>query len=296
MTLADLAAIVAGVALVLAIPTPVLAWPSYLPAPAPPGYFLVVGSRRLVPEIGLVFALVVLFRRGRYGVPVRPAEWLALGLAALCLVVEVPPLDAAVNACYAAARSTALDFGVARWLLAAPAAVGFVLVAAGLALLGRRARTGSRVASALTVAGIVSALFLWYWGPCEVARLQLPWLLVPSPSADPRTWGWRGPIVFSLREVVANLPMGLTWGVPAAVSVRSWWNNRRRGRTQAWVWTEPAAFASAAVAFVLYALFGPRWPGDFVPWVSMVLSVGLASWWIAGRLGAGRERAPRCWC
>ena len=291
MTLADLGVIVAGAALVLLIPAPGLEWPSYLPPP-PPGYFLVVGTRRLVPAIGLALALVVLFRRGRYGGLVRPAEWLALGLAALCLLENVPNLDAAVNAYYAAARSTALDFGVARWLLSAPAAVGFVLVAGGLALLLRRARSGSRVASASTVAGIVGALFLWYWGPCEVARLQLPWLLVPSPNGDPRSWGWRGPVVFSLREVVANVPMGLTWGLPAAVAVRTWLNNRRRGRTQAWLWTEPAAFATAAVAFVLYAMFGPRWPGDLVPWVSMVVSVGLASWWIAGRLGAGREAAP----
>ena len=291
MTLADLGVIVAGAALVLLIPAPGLEWPSYLPPP-PPGYFVVVGSRRLVPAIGLALALVVLFRRLRYGGLVRPAEWLALGLAALCLLDNVPNLDAAVNAYYAAARSTALDFGVARWLLSAPAAVGFVLVAGGLALLLRWARSGSRVASALTVAGIVGALFLWYWGPCEVARLQLPWLLVPSPNGDPRSWGWRGPVVFSLREVVANVPMGLTWGLPATVAVRTWWNNRRRGRTQAWVWTEPAAFATAAVAFVLYAMFGPRWPGDLVPWVSMVVSVGLASWWIAGRLGAGREAAP----
>jgi hypothetical protein len=292
MTLADLGVIVVGAALVLAIPAPGLGWPSYL-APPPPGYFVVVGSRRLVPEIGLVLALVVCFRRGRYGGMVRPAEWLALGLAALCLLENVPNLDAAVNAYYAAARSTALDFGVARWLLSAPAAVGFGLVAGGLALLLRRARSGSRVASALTVAGIVSAAFLWYWGPCEVVRLELPWLLVPSPNGDPRSWGWRGAVVFALREVVANGPMGLTWGLPAAVAVRTWSTNRRRGRTRAWVWTEPAAFATAAVAFGLYAMFGPRWPGDLVPWVSMVVSVGLASWWIAGCLGAGPESAPR---
>jgi hypothetical protein len=292
MTLADAAVIVAGAALVLAIPAPGLDWPSYLPPPAP-GYFVVVGSHRLVRAIGLVLALVVLFRRGRYGGLVRPAEWLALGLAALCLLEKVPNLDTAVNAYYAAARSTVLDFGVARWLLSAPAAVGVVLVAGGLAMLRRRARGGSRFASALMVAGIVGVLFLWYWGPCEVARLQLPWLLVPSPNADPRTWGWRGPVVFSLREAVANFPMGLTWGLPAAVAVRSWWNNRRRGCPQAWVWTEPAAFAAAAVAFVLYAMFSPRWPDDLVPWVSMVLTVGLASWWIGGRLGAGREGASR---
>src|SRR5262249_21768754 len=111
-------------------------------------------------------------------------------------------------------------------------------------------------------------------------------------NGDPNSWGWRGAVVFALREFVANVPMGLTWGIPVAVAVRAWWSDRRRGRTRAWAWTEPAAFATATAAFVLYAVLSPRWPGDFVPWVSMVVIVALVSWWIAGRLGAEREAAP----
>jgi hypothetical protein len=109
-----------------------------------------------------------------------------LGLASLGLLDVVPNLDEAVNAYYAAVGSTALDFGVARWLLSAPAAAGVVLVIAGLVLLRRRAREGSRFASALTVVGIVGGMCLWFWGPCEVARLELPWLLVPGPQGDRR--------------------------------------------------------------------------------------------------------------
>jgi hypothetical protein len=88
--------------------------------------------------------------------------------------------------------------------------------------------------------------------------------------------------VFALREVVAHGPIGLTWGLPAAAAVRAWRDDRRRGRSPTWVWTEPAAFADAAVAFLLYTMFGPPGPAVLFPWVSLLVSVGLASWWITG--------------
>jgi hypothetical protein len=249
-----------------------------------------MGGLRLTVGFGLVLALVVLCRRGRYGGPVRPAEWLALGLASLGLLDVVPNLDEAVNAYYAAVGSTALDFGVARWLLSAPAAVGVVLVVAGLVLLRRRTRDGSRIASALTVVGIVGGMFLWFWGPCEVARLQLPWLLVPGPQGDPSSWGWRAPVVFAVRYMVANGPTALTWGLAAAATVRAW-RADRRGRVRVRVWTELAAFADAVVVALLLTVGGPQRP-DLIWWVSWVVSVGLISWWITGRLGVGRNPAP----
>jgi hypothetical protein len=292
MTLADLGAIVAGVALAMTIPSRAWGWPFYL-APPPFLFFVEIGGLRLIVGFGLVLALVVLFRRGRYGGPVRPAEWLALAFASLGLLDVVPNLDGAVNAYYAAVGSTALDFGVARWLLSAPAAAGVVLIVAGLVLLRRGARDGSRVASALTVVGIVGGLFLWFWGPCEVARLELPWLLLPSPHGDPSSWGWRGSLVLALRDVVANGPMSLTWGLPAAATVRAWRDERRRGRAQAWVWTEPAACADAVVAaLLLLPGVSAQGPIDLIRLVSWVVSVGLVSWWITGRLGSGRDLAP----
>jgi hypothetical protein len=290
ITLADLGVIVAGVALLLIVPSPALGWPPYL-SPPPLLFFVVIGGLRLTVGFGLVVALVVLFRRGRYGGPVRHAEWLALGLASLGLLDVVPNLDEAVNAYYAAVGSTALDFGVARWLLSAPAAAGVALVVAGLVLLRHRARDGSRIASALTVVGIVGGLFLWFWGPCEVARLQLPWLLVPGPQGDPSSWGWRGPAVHALREVVANGPTALTWGVPAAATVRTWWDDHRRGRAGAWVWTERAAFADAVVAALLLTVVGLQGPADLVGRVSLVVGVGLTSWWMAGRRRPGGSQA-----
>jgi hypothetical protein len=144
----------------------------------------------------------------------------------------------------------------------------------------------------LTVVGIVGGLFLWFWGPCEVASLQLPWLLVPGLQGDPWSWGWRGPVVLALRELVGYGPMALTWGLPAAATVRAWRDDRRRGRVRAWVWTERAAFADAvATALLLLTVVGPQGPIDLVRWVSWVVSVGLVSWWITGRLGVGRDPA-----
>ncbi len=291
-TPADLGVIVAGVALVMTIPSRASGWPFYLPPP-PLLFLAVIGGLRLTVGFGLVLSLVVLFRRGRYGGTVRPAEWLVLGFASLGLLDMAPNLDEAVNTYYAAVGSTALDFGVARWLLSAPAAAGVVLVVAGVLLLRRRVRDGSRVASALTVVAVVGGLFLWFWGPCEVARLQLPWLLVPSPRGDPASWGWRGQVVLALREVVANGPVGLTWGLPAAATVRAWRNDRRRGHARTWVWTERAAVAAAAVAaFLLLAGVGMQGPVDIVPPVSWVVVAGLSSWWITSRFDVGRNPLP----
>ncbi len=288
MTLADLGVIVAGVALVLTLPARAPGWPPYLPPP-PLWFLVVIGGLRLTLGLGLVLALVVLFRRGRYGGPVRPAEWLALGLASVRLLEVVPNLDEAVNTYYAAVGSTALDFGAARWLLSAPAAAGVVLAVVGLVLLRRRACNGSRVASALTVVAIVWGLFLWFWGPCEVARLQLPWLLVPDPPGDRSSWGWRGPMVLAL-GVVANGPAALTWGLPAAATVRAWRADGRRGRARVWVWTEPAALAGAAVAaLLLFTVAGLQGPADLAQRALWVVGVGLVSWWITGRLGIGRD-------
>ena len=57
----------------------------------------------------------------------------------------------------------------ARWLMSAPGGTaGVVLIPAGFVRIrNRRTHDASRCASALTVVGIVSAMFLWFWGPCR---------------------------------------------------------------------------------------------------------------------------------
>jgi hypothetical protein len=291
MTLADLGVIIAAVALALTIPARALGLPIYLSPQTALLFFVLIGGLRLTVGLGLVLAFVVLFRHIQYGRPVRPAEWLALGLASLGLLDAIPNLDAAVNAYYVAVGSTALDFGAARWLMSAPAAAGVVLIVAGLIHLNRRTHDASRCASALTVVGIVSAMFLWFWGPCEVVRLELPWLLIPSPDANPSSWGWWFPAILALRELVANGLMGLTWGLPAAAAVRAWRDDRRRGLARAWIWTELAAFVDGiAVALLMLTLGSLLGPTDLVMRVPWIVGVGLVSWWITGRVGFWRDR------
>ena len=143
--------------------------------------------------------------------------------------------------------------------------------------------------------GIMAGLFLWFWGPCEVARLQLPWLLVPSPEGAVSSWGWRGPVVFALRELVANGLPGLTWGLIAAATVRSWRDERRSGRARGQVWTEEAAVVDAVVvALLLAAGVGLLRPFDIVRWAPFwIASVALLSWWLTGRFGPWHNYATR---
>jgi hypothetical protein len=184
LTTADLCVTVAAVAVVMAMPSRTAWWPSDLGS-LPIVFFAMIGGLRLAVGFGLVLALVAFFRHGRYGGPVRPAEWLALGLASLGLLDIVPKLDETIEGCYGVLGSNALDFGVARWLLSAVAAAVAGLVAVALVLLRPRVHDGSRIASALTIVGIVAGLSLSFWGPCEVARLQMPWRLVPDFDEDP---------------------------------------------------------------------------------------------------------------
>jgi hypothetical protein len=112
----------------------------------------------------------------------------------------VPKLDETIDAYYAVVGSNALDFGVARWLLSALAAAVIGLIAMALVLLGPRVRDGSRVASGLTIVGIVAGLSLSFWGPCEVTRLHVPWRLVPGLDHEPSSPGRGSNAPFSRAE------------------------------------------------------------------------------------------------
>ena len=115
MTLSDLAVTVAGVALVMVMPSRAAVWPPFLGEPPLLALLVLIGLG-LTRQSGLVLAMVILSRRGRYGGAIRSAEWLALGFASLALLEADPNLDDAVNAYYSAVGSASLDFGVARWL------------------------------------------------------------------------------------------------------------------------------------------------------------------------------------
>jgi hypothetical protein len=274
----------------MVMPSRAAGWPPFLGSP-PLLALLVIGGLGLTRQSGLVLATVILSRRGRYGGPIRPAERLALGFASLALLEAVPNLDDAVNAYYSAVGSASLNFGAARWLLSLPSAAGVALVVTCLVPLRRRARDGSPAASALAVIGIVGGLTLWFWGPCEVARLELPYVLVPAPQRNPASWGWRAPVVFALRDAVGCAPTAFTWGLMVAAAVRNW--GAGRGREPSWVWTEMAASADTLVAALLLVVTTPPAPIDILGWVSFVAVIGLASWWLTGRAGVGRAPTAR---
>ena len=93
MTVADLCVLVAGVALVMTMP-------SRTALGLPPTFtcrrscfWVMIGGLRLTVGLGLVLALVVLFRHGRYGGRSGPPNGCALGLASLGLLDVVPKLD-----------------------------------------------------------------------------------------------------------------------------------------------------------------------------------------------------------
>ena len=228
-TIADLVLIVAGVAFLMVSSSRMAS--GLIPLSLP--FLVILSLSQLMFGVAEVLALVVLGRRARYGGPIRSAEWLVLGLASLALAYQVPNLDTAVNAFYRAAGSDELGFGCP---LAAQRARGP----------GRRpgrGRTGAfrapaarKVACsrALSVAGITVGLCLWFWGPCAVAHLELPWLLIPSPAGEPSTWGWRGPLVFALRNIVANGLSVFTWGVLISAAVLAWRADRRAGSSRVW--------------------------------------------------------------
>ena len=163
---------------------------------------------------------------------------------------------------------------------------------------GSRLRERSHVARALSVAGITVGLCLWFWGPWRVAHLELPWLLIPSPAGEPSTWGWRGPLVFALRNIVANGLSVFTWGVLISAAVLAWRADRRAGSSRVWVWTELAAFQTAAVMALLFTaatVFDFDWaePEQAPLRLAGLAAIGLASWWLTARLAARDLRVER---
>ena len=120
-----------------------------------------------------------------------------------------------------------------------------------------------------------------------------------APGAESRggrvVLGLAGPVVFALRELVANGLPGLTWGLIAAATVRSWRDERRSGRARGQVWTEEAAVVDAVVvALLLAAGVGLLRPFDIVRWAPFwIASVALLSWWLTGRFGPWHNYATR---
>jgi hypothetical protein len=277
LTISDLIAIVAGVAIAIA------AWPPFSVPPMMPGsipYWFVIGLILywcvLALETGA--SLGVLARQALYRRRARPAEW--LGMLIALELVTLPSLDGAVNACFSH-QMILSAFGMCRWILAGAALLAICTVLALLAFLGRLLPCWTR-----TIALAVLAL-LFLWGPAQVLAQEIHSLLPRLSRFRPEWLFW---IVVESRRALGEIPMGLIYGIPVAAIVRDW----RTQRERIWLWTEKAA-VGVGLAIGLGALglfyFGrSEWPPDGLRAERIVMPFWLlAVWglsrWLISRFG-----------
>ena len=243
-------------------------------------------------------AVVVGFRRARYGGSIRPAEWTAFGFAAYVLLNACPTLDDAANEFNTGVLTESLEFGFVRRIFAATAVLACGLLSGAMLALRRWVRERSRVASMASEIIFLGALCLWFWGPCMVARLEL-WSLLgqnfPGAPAGWTRWDW---LVSAVLLAIANGIPNLTWGVAFAALFRSWRCDGRAGQRRTWLWTEwaTAGLSILDMALILTLIgvtgvtgFGTR---ALVQDSALLAVVGLASWRISGWIGVGRDLPP----
>jgi len=258
MTLHDLLILTLGVALSLAVPTNwSMGWP--LALGPPPWSILAVSFSQ---EAGLVLVLVIFFRRWKYGGKIRSTEWLMLGIGAYGLLARLPPLDGMVDSLrtWLNSGASSLDYSAARWVVAGLALAGAVASFLLSFLLGRG---GSRFASALRVPVALVGLSLWFWGPCDVVRVELPSLLLPQG-------GQLG------RDLMGNSLLFITWGWLGIEAIRAWKENRSAAT---WGWTDRLALVNAAIPTLLILI---RSMGDSE--FAALLAGGLPIAWLGWRV------------
>lgn len=257
----------------------------YSPFAPPPWFALIWYAMAMAAAVATATATAVVARRFRYGGMPRPAEWLALLIAAVMIVLAMPELDGLVNrAAVAFGLRDRLDdglFGPLRW---AWAGVGLAVVLAGLAPslvpAGRR-----RLPAGVRTLALVVAAAAWFWGPSAVARMELPWL-IHNPA--PEDWSWGRPsfdLWLAIRKGIGRIPGDLLFGVPVVATVR----RRLRTPRPGWRWTEWAGAGSMAwlglsngLIWLLFGLGAPR--ADRLVEPLTVAAVLLLSLPIAGRL------------
>ena len=233
MTLVDAMALVLGVALAF-VAIPGRSFFMHMPAVWVLAYF---GLVDLIRGLSLALSAVVLGRLARYRRMPRPSEWLSILVTASMLAGRQElNVDGFVNRLYASfpglARSP-IDFGGWRWAIAGVELVFLVVGLAASRLLRDRLAPWSK---ALGLAGLAT---LAISGPLAVFGLQGADLVTPSGGFGPGM----GPIL--LRKsfwLLAQLPMGLLFGVPAVAALAE----RVEGRP--WGWTE---WVGASLALIL---------------------------------------------
>jgi hypothetical protein len=298
VTLLDLAALVAGVALVLALPwfyrphplADLGPWPRWLPR--------VQLVRQLLEVAGLALVPVVIARRAAYGGLARPAEFLAAccGLPALAWGVEWLMVRAYVFRRSGLFIPLTTNFGLPGtevnewrngphqdWMLAL-----FVtgLLASALWVLVRRRWPGCAVTALLMLAWIG----LYEAGPTYVSRwvdVSLRWAM--SVERIGVTAGYL--IGFTVRE----FPRALIYAVPARVALR----DVRRSAPRL-TWLERAGVGLAVVLFPVSEVIrhvllastsgGGSWLPSSINHVLGVLVAAAVAFAVSKRLSAAWSR------
>lgn len=278
MTLLDASALVVGFAAVFALvsQTPELAGVGTDAGPpwnVPFRAILLLGL-----PFGAAIAVVVLVRRLAHGGITRPAEWLTLALGLTFLVQAFPDSEVALPAFWRAVTPGLVDFRAAEraWGLA-----GLVAVLTGWALFARlRASLPTRVTSLWLIA--LLGLALW-WPLAVLSRTvpQLIWLFYDAPIVSSSWPFWFDNALF---EALGRLPIGLVYGTILAAALREYPEPAR----SRWTWPEWAGVATALLVLPCWFLLDSErtgaWREAFFMPMAWAAVVGLASWWLAGRL------------
>ncbi len=238
----------------------------------PPAWvMLLLMACQLVGSLAFATAMAIVARRFRHGGMPRPAEWLALLVAAAMLGLALPNVDEAVN--WSATEfglhgSLRENYGLFRW--------GWAGVATAVALVGLAALAVGRrwLPTGVVTLGLAGVATTLLWGPIPVCWRELPWMiwgpaLAAGEVPGAMFWFW-----LEVRKGIGRLPLGLLFGVPIVATV----GDRLRSNRPAWRWTEWAGAASAgwlALIVVGFWLLGLNWAERLAAslWLGTVTSV-----------------------
>jgi hypothetical protein len=275
MTLIDLMALVAGMAVGFTLVSAVMAMPRPMRVVQVGGgaaLFHTLSSRPTTPlllNLAMGAAAVVLSRLARTGDVPRPAEWLAI-LLALSLVEMAfprPQLDSERPE----GETVAVDFygkGVPNYLYVYDytrgslrgvlGGVAAVVVGVALGLVALVAALGPRLTPAFRAILLALAALLVLWGPCRWVEMVFPaetrfsFFPTKPPGDFPLRSRWSFDVGNEARAALGRWPRGLLFAIPVVALVGDLW---RKGLWRRW--TE---------------------------WVGMVVALILGGQWLAGEL------------
>ena len=287
MTLVDGLALVAGFAMAfVAIEGPKIGPPFGVT----PGMMLFFVVMMFLGRATLAIAVVAVARVATYRRMPRPAEWLALLVAALFLAVSPEfQVDEWVNRALAAFGLTVegpLSFSGWRWTIAG---LESMVILVGLRILCGPGRRFAPWAKTLGLAGVAMLSLV---GPFPVLGLEGPNLISPSAGFGP------GELSILHREacsLAAQVPIGVFFGIPAIASLAG---ARWSGRSDPKSWVEWASLVLVATIFLCrslayrfeFNLISPWWPAERGLLLAWFVLVALVSRLIVVRFGPAWRR------